>query len=82
MKYSLISLLLLALSLSACKSEYHERLDEAKELRKKMSMVEASNDLLPRKQLIEELRSMKEEINFLAKVSGNEELFLKEIYED
>lgn len=82
MKYSLISLLLLALLFSACKSEYHERLDEAKELRKKMSMVEASNDLLPRKQLIEELRSMKEEINFLAKVSGNEELFLKEIYED
>lgn len=64
----------------ACKSEYHIRLEQAKELRKKMIMVEASNNLLPRKQLIDELKSMREEIEFLAKVSGNEELFLKEVY--
>ena len=82
MKSSLVSLLLCALLLCSCKSEYHERLDQAKELKEKMMPVQASNDIIPRKQLIYQINSINEEIRFLAKISGNEELFLKEVYAD
>lgn len=82
MKSSLVSLPLIALLLYSCKSEYHERLDQAKELKEKMSLVQASNDIIPRERLIYQINRMKEEIHFLAKISGNEELFLKEVFED
>ena len=77
-----ISVLLLSVCLVSCKSEYQERLEQAKELKEKMVMVQASNDLLPRKSLIQEIETLQEEIYFLAKVSGNEELFLKEVFND
>jgi len=82
MRFITISVLLLGLLTVSCKSEYHERLDEAKELKAKMSMVQASNELSPRERLEREIQSLNEEILFLAKVSGNEELFLQELYED
>ena len=82
MKFITISLLLLGLLLASCESEYEERLEEARELKEKMTMVEASNTLLPRERLINEIENLEEEIFFLAKVSGNEDLFLSEVYSD
>ena len=82
MKLITISLLLLGLLLASCESEYEERLEEARELKEKMTMVEASNTLLPRERLINEIENLEEEIFFLAKVSGNEDLFLSEVYSD
>lgn len=84
MKLLTVSLLLVggSLLLGSCKSEYEERLEQARELKEKMTMVQASNSLLPRQRLVTEIESLQEEINFLAKVSGNEELFLREVFQD
>ena len=57
-------------------------MEEARELKEKMALVKESNNLSPRKSLITEIRTLNEEILFLAKISGNEELFMKELFND
>lgn len=81
MKFSLVSLLVL-LSLSSCKSEYEQRLEQARKLKDRVSLVEANISLNKRSNLSNEIELLHEEIQFLAKVSGNEKLFLKEVYND
>ncbi|MDG1428075.1 MAG: hypothetical protein P8P87_04250 [Crocinitomicaceae bacterium] len=81
LKLITVSLLLLSLLFTSCKSEYEERLEEVKELKEKITMVEASNSLLPKERLINEIENLEDEISFLAKVSGNEKLFLAEVHE-
>ena len=46
MKLITVSLLLRSLLFTSCKSEDEERLEEVKELKEKITMVEASNSLL------------------------------------
>lgn len=82
MKLILVSILLVILSLSSCKSEYEERLEEARELKARMTLVEANLSIYEQCDLPNEIKSLQEEIEFLAKVSGNEKLFLQEIYND
>ena len=81
MKLSLVSLLVI-LSLSSCKSEYEERLEQARELKERMSLVEANSSIYDKYNLSNEKELLEDEIQFLAKVSGNEKLFLKEVYQD
>ncbi|MFK7786434.1 MAG: hypothetical protein AB8B56_15040 [Crocinitomicaceae bacterium] len=81
MKLSLVSLLVI-ISLSSCKSEYEQRLEEALELKERMVLVEANSSIYEQYDLFSEKELLEEEIRFLAKVSGNEKLFLKEIYKD
>ena len=81
MKLITVSLLLRSLLFTSCKSEDEERLEEVKELKEKITMVEASNSLLPKERLINEIENLEDEISFLAKVSGNEKLFLAEVHE-
>ena len=81
MKFWLVSLLLL-LSLSSCKSEYEQRLEQARELKERMSLVEANISMNEQSSLSNEIEILQGEILFLAKVSGNEKLFLKEVYGD
>lgn len=81
MKLSLVSLLVL-LSLSSCKSEYEERLEEALELKERMSLVDANSSIYEEYDLYNEKKVLDDQIRFLAKVSGNEKLFLEEIFED
>lgn len=81
MKFSLVSLLVL-LSLSSCKSEYEQRLEQARKLKDRMSLVEVNVSMNERTDLSNEIELLHEEIEFLAKVSGNEKLFLKEVYND
>lgn len=81
MKFSIVSLLVI-LSLSSCKSEYEERLEEARELKERISLVEENISMDDQYDLPNEIQVLQEEIQFLAKVSGNEKLFLKEVYND
>ena len=81
MKLSLVSLLVI-LSLSSCKSEYEERLEQARELKESLTLVDANNSIYEEYDLRNEKKLLEEEIRFLAKVSGNEKLFLEEVYED
>lgn len=74
MKPALLLLNLLLLGLASCSSEYNERLSKAKEL--KMEIVKTlQNRYIIGVTAAEQIADLQEEINFHAKVSGNEELF-------
>lgn len=81
MKFSLVSLLVL-FSLMSCESEYQQRLEQARKLKVRMSLVEAKISSNKHSDLSNEIELLEEKIQFLAKVSGNEKLFLKEVYND
>ena len=81
MKLTLVSLLVL-LSLPSCESEYEQRLEEARKLKDRITLVEANSEIYEQYDLFNEKQLIEEEIRFLAKVSGNEKLFMKEIYQD
>ena len=81
MKFYLVSLLLI-ISLASCESEYEQRLEQARELKERMQLVESNLATNNAKNLSAELESLQEEIQFLAKVSGNEKLFMQEVFND
>lgn len=81
MKFYLVSLLLV-ISLGSCKSEYEERLEQARELKERMQLVESNLAVNNAKTVSHELKTLQEEIQFLAKVSGNEKLFMQEVFND
>lgn len=70
---------LLAIGLQSCRSEYEERLEEAREIRDRLTLVENRYYMAPSIELREEIQSLEKEIQTLAKVSGDEEQFLAEI---
>lgn len=74
-----IILLSLIVFLGSCTSEYEERLDEARDLKARLSLIEESNFISPNEDLMTEILEIEAEIFLLAKVSGNEELFLAEL---
>lgn len=65
---------------TSCTSEYEERLEEGKSLVNKLEIVEKEGDYTSNKDLSEEINSIRNEIILLSKVSGNEELFLNELF--
>lgn len=69
----------LVFSLSSCQSEYEQRLEEAKDLRDHLTLVENQYYLFPSPELRGEIIALEKEIKNLAKISGDEELFLAEI---
>ena len=73
------ALLLFTLILGSCTSEYEERLDDAKVLRQRFLVVEETHFLSPNVELVKEMDKIQSEIQFLAKTSGNEDLFMEEI---
>lgn len=79
MKLMLITFVILLTTLSSCTSEYEERLEEARALKLELSMIEESNFISPKLELMLEISELEAEIQYLAKVSGNEELFLAEL---
>lgn len=79
MKLLLLLALFMSVTLASCKSEYEERLQEARELQEHYLLVEESNMMSPREELIEEMHDIEREIEYLARVSGNEYLFYKEL---
>lgn len=73
-------LLLVLVGFTSCTSEYEERLAEGQQLLSRLELVEGSGDYRINNQLEIEIREIKNEISFLAKVSGNEKLFLATIF--
>ena len=76
----LLTLIGFCLSMSSCTSEYEERLQQGKSLKARLIGLK-SNDLM----YSEEASSVEEEeiyneIHMLARLSGNEQLFLKEVF--
>lgn len=64
---------------ASCTSEYDERLSQARELQQRYLVIEETNMFAPDESLMHELERIKSEIDFLAKVSGNEEHFFQEL---
>lgn len=77
----ILALLLLTFSglLVSCTSEYEERLEEARKLRERYLMVEESNMISPNDELLREMDKIQMEIGYLAKVSGNEDMFFRDL---
>jgi hypothetical protein len=77
-KILLLILLVSALSNTSCESEYSERMCKAIVLKKKHEELKSTN----KRNLKEVLNDIEQEIKNHATLSGNEELFLKEIWEN
>ncbi|MDX2359719.1 MAG: hypothetical protein QNK23_02855 [Crocinitomicaceae bacterium] len=83
MKQLIVLLLLIVGGFStSCTSEYEERLEEGLHLKERISVMERSNAMLADEYLMSEIESMRNQIDLLARVSGDEELFLTQVYED
>ena len=82
MKTMTLVLLLVLVGFTSCTSEYEERLAEGQDLLSRLELVEGSGDYRINNQLEVEIREIKNEISFLAKVSGNEDLFLATIFKN
>ncbi len=78
----IVTSLLLTITLFSCKSEYEERLEQARVLKQRMQLVESNFSSNNAKIMSNELQTLHEEIQFLAKVSGNEKLFMEEVFND
>jgi hypothetical protein len=75
--------LLLVLSagyLTSCTSEYEERLTQGMALKNRLTAMQQSASVSGSTYFTQEIREIREEIKLLAKISGNEELFLQQVY--
>ncbi len=68
--------------LSSCKSEYSERMQNAKLLKAEYTYIEKIYQNTENHKLQFYLNDLKTKIEQEAKISGNEELFLKEIWRE
>lgn len=73
-------ILLLPLILGACSSEYGECMREAHQIKMRIEKMKANASMFSSDELDREIASLHAEIRFLAKVSGNEAIFLSEIF--
>jgi len=76
----ILSVFLIGIGLQSCQSEYSERMAKAIELKRKHSavkemMVDSNNESLK-----SALNEIENEIRLQAKISGNEDLFMKEVW--
>jgi hypothetical protein len=81
MKTILLLALILGAFLVSCKSEYEQRLHEARKLQERYLKVEESNMHSPKEDLVKELEDIKSEIEYLARLSGNQYMFFKDLEE-
>ena len=70
----------LSILLFSCKSEYEERLAQAKVVRVKIEKLQSMDEFGINIALQEEFNDLHDEIVFLSKVSGNENKFLEELF--
>lgn len=77
--FSLIAIAIVFLG-NSCSSEYSERLSVAKELRSEIDRTLENKENLG-EVAFEQINDLQEKISFHAKVSGNEELFIKQLEE-
>lgn len=67
---------------TSCTSEYEERLEQGKVLKDRLELVKGTSYYISNSQLVSEVIEINNEISLLAKVSGNEALFLKEVFQN
>ena len=82
MKNISLIILVLGILLTSCQSEYGERMKKALELKKEYQKVHIHLQNSKNPNLITQLSAIRKEIRFHAAVSGNEQLFLKEIWDN
>lgn len=80
MKTLLLSIIvLIGFCFTSCTSEYEERLEEGKKLILRLDFLKESQSQLSDELIKDELTTINNEITVLAKLSGNEELFLVQL---
>jgi len=77
----LVQFIVISLLFASCKSEYEERFQKAKQLKYRLMKIKTEYERLgiSANQEIEEIKT---EIHFHARVSGNQDLFLRELHID
>ncbi|MDP5098820.1 MAG: hypothetical protein NWQ27_02400 [Crocinitomicaceae bacterium] len=81
MKLTLLLILFSScLSMSSCTSEYEERLKEAKSLKVRLTSLESDTRMYSEEESSIEEEEIYNKIHMLARLSGNEQLFLKEVF--
>lgn len=78
----ILPLIAIILSMSSCTSEYEECLKEGRSLKKRLSDIERNEFMISNDLSNIEVKEIYDEINLLAKVSGNEDLFMREVFGD
>lgn len=76
----IIPLIIAIFSFSSCTSEYEECLKEGRSLKQRLSDIEQNEFMISNDVSNLEVKEIYDEINLLAKVSGNEDLFMKEVF--
>lgn len=79
MKMILLLAILVGFSMTSCKSEYEERMEKAREIKCEMERLKIEGQTMGLV-LDTELNELESQIEFHAKVSGNQDLFLKELF--
>ncbi len=80
MKTLLLSItLFIGLFSSSCTSEYEERLNQGRVLINRINYLKERQSQLSDELIKDELMVISKEISVLAKLSGNESLFLREV---
>jgi len=82
MKRIVFVALVLVVLITSCQSEYGERMKKALQLKKEYQKVHIHLQNSKNPNLITQLNEIRKEIRFHAAVSGNEQLFLKEIWDN
>jgi len=82
MKRIVFVALVLVVLITSCQSEYGERMKKALQLKKEYQKVHIHLQNSKNPNLIAQLNEIRKEIRFHAAVSGNEQLFLKEIWDN
>ncbi len=75
----LLTIIFSGLFLSSCTSEYEERLEEGKELIQRIEFIKQRQSSFTDEMIQEELMSINNELSILARLSGNEELYLSQL---
>ena len=68
--------------ITSCQSEYGERMKKALQLKKEYQKVHLHIQNSKNPNLITQLSAIRKEIRFHATISGNEQLFLEEIWDN
>lgn len=79
---AIIGLIVLNLGFQSCQSEYTERMKKAIELKRKHTELRNILNQSDKPSLKTLLSELEREISIQAKISGNEEMFLKELWKN
>lgn len=77
---TILTLTILIFSFSSCTSEYEECLEEGKNLKERLMDLENNDLMISNDYSNVEAKEIYNEIHLLARVSGNEDLFIKEVF--